>query len=143
MIHLQKDSVGKFRQKICINNKHELFADVAIESGGEDSASQPHDIFDASLAACKAMTLMLYAQRANIPLEKVDVDIERDDSKEKSGEYSLNVTLHLVGNLTLEQKQKLMTISEKCPVHKLMTQTTININTQLATNVNVIPRNPD
>ena len=133
MIHLQKDSVGKFRQKITVNNKHELFADVAISSGGEDSASQPHDIFDASLAACKAMTLMLYAQRANIPLEEVNVDIDRDDSNEKSGEYALNVTLSLIGDLTLEQKQKLLAISEKCPIYKLMTQTTIHVNTQLAT----------
>jgi putative redox protein len=131
MVHLQKDSSGKFRQQITIGN-NKMYADLGVNLGGDDSAPGPHDLFDSSLAACKAITLMMYAQRKGIPLESVNVDIDRDDSKEKLGEYTLNVSLQFLGDLTDEQKKLLLTVAEKCPVHKLMTQTTIHVNTSLS-----------
>lgn len=126
-ISLQKSEKGIYRQTIRIN-QHTLFADVAASLGGEDSAPDPHDLYDSSLAACKAITLLMYAKRKNIVLTSVDVDIERDNSREAKGVYVLNVSLRLNGQLTDEQRQSLTDIAQKCPIHKLMTTVSTEVH---------------
>ena len=127
-IHLEKSETGRYRQTIRID-QHSIFSDAAVALGGEDSAPDPHDLYDASLAACKAMTLLMYAQRKKIALTSVDIDIERDNSREGKGIYVLNVSLTLNGDLTDEQRQSLGVIADKCPIHKLMTSVSTEINT--------------
>ncbi|MDN4503551.1 OsmC family protein [Alteromonadaceae bacterium BrNp21-10] len=119
-ISLQKSETGTYRQTIRIH-QHTVFADVGLVLGGEDSAPDPHDLYDTSLAACKAITLLMFAKRKDIPLTSVDVDIERDNSQEAKGIYVLNVSLKLNGELTDEQRQLLAGIADKCPIQKLMT----------------------
>ena len=128
VIKLQKDATGTFRQRISVD-AHELFADVDTGLGGEDSAPDPHGLLDSSLAACTAITLSMFAKRRGIPLDGIDIDIERDSSKEKQGEYNLALNIHFVGGLSEEQKQQLLGIVEKCPIHKLLSHATINITT--------------
>lgn len=128
MIKLQKDSSGTFRQRISVD-AHELFADVDASVGGENSAPDPHDLLDSSLAACTAITLSMYAKRRGIPLSGIDIGVERDASKEKNGEYNLVLNIQFVGSLSDEQKQQLLGIIEKCPIHKLLSHATINITT--------------
>ena len=134
-IFLQKSDSGTFRQTIRVHQngtQHTLFADVAAALGGDDSAPDPHDIFDASLAACKAITLLMYAKRKQLPLEWVDLEIHRDNSREGKGLYQLNVQLKLVGTLSDSEQQQLLAIADKCPIHKLMTAATVQVNTSLA-----------
>ena len=121
-INLQKDEAGTYRQVIRIH-QHTIFADVAASFGGEDSAPDPHDLYDASLAACKAITLLMFAKRKQIPLDSVDVEIERDNSREAKGFYVLNVQLIFNGKLTPENRAQLSEVADKCPIHKLMTST--------------------
>lgn len=128
MIRLQKDETGSYRQRISID-AHDVFADVATSLGGEDSAPDPHGLLDSSLAACTAITLTMYAKRRGMPLDGINIDIERDASKEKSGEYNLALNIHFVGSLSDEQTQQLLGIVEKCPIHKLLSHATINIST--------------
>lgn len=128
MIKLQKDTQGVYRQRISVAT-HELFADIDTNLGGEDSAPDPHALLDSSLAACTAITLSMYAKRRGMPLDGINIDIERDSSKEKSGEYNLVLNIHFLGNLSEEQKQQLLGIVEKCPIHKLLSHATINITT--------------
>lgn len=130
MIHLEKDSSGIFRQRISIDG-HELFADVDTGLGGEDSAPDPHGLLDSSLAACTAITLSMFAKRRNIPLASVNIDVKRDDSREKAGEYNLDMRIELKGELSDEQRQQLMGIVEKCPIHKLLSHATITISSTL------------
>lgn len=130
MIKLQKDSSGTYRQRINID-AHELFSDVDASIGGENSAPDPHDLLDSSLAACTAITLSMYAKRRGIPLDGIDIGVERDASKEKNGEYNLALNIQFVGGLSDEQKQQLLGIVEKCPIHKLLSHATINITTVL------------
>ena len=127
MINLQKAGAGVYRQRLSINS-HEWYADTSLALGGEDSAPEPHDLFDSSLAACTAITLQMYAKRKGIPLESINIALERDSSKERSGEYGLALTLELIGDLSDDQKQQLMTIATKCPIYKLMSQTEIHIS---------------
>lgn len=119
------------RQRISIGD-HTLHSDVPQELGGAGSAPEPHDLFDSALGACKALTLALYARQKGLPLDSVDVSISRDDSEERLGNYQLIVTLGLNGALDENQRQQLLRVADKCPVHKLMTTTDIQITTQLS-----------
>jgi putative redox protein len=108
--------------------KHTFRADVS-EKLGLDSAPGAHDYFDAALAACKVHTSMWYAKKNEIPLERVEVDIERDDSEERKGKYVLKVRLGFHGPLTSEQRTRLYNAVASCPIHKLMTTSDVVIET--------------
>jgi len=136
-LQLTLDQQGTMRQRIQIR-EHQLVADLTLAAGGDDAGPDPHDLFDASVAACKAMTLQLYAKRKQIPLQAVNITVDRDETDEKKGAYRLTVTMGLEGPLTEEQKQLLLGIADKCPIHKLMTQAEITITTQLETEPEVV-----
>ncbi|MDG9927084.1 MULTISPECIES: OsmC family protein [unclassified Pseudomonas] len=110
--------------------EHQLHTDVPVAHGGA-SAPEPHDLFDAALGACKALTLMLYARQRGLPLDSLDVRVNHDDSQERQGTYRLAVELELHGTLDEEQRQQLLRIADKCPVHKLMTGVDVQIETRL------------
>jgi putative redox protein len=76
--------------------------------------------------------MTLYARRKGYPLMSVDVDVERDDSDEKRGVYRLKAILKLTGDLTTEQREDLLSVAGRCPVHKLMTSTDVQVSTILA-----------
>ncbi|WP_321356481.1 OsmC family protein [Pseudomonas extremaustralis] len=120
-----------FRHSVNIDN-HELFTDLPKSLGGDDYAPSPHDYFDAALASCKALTVKLYAQRKDIPLTGVTVEVSRDDAEEQKGKYKLNVKLTLKGVLSDEQRNDLHRIADRCPVHKLMTTADVTIETKLS-----------
>jgi putative redox protein len=108
---------------------HTFRADVGTDAGSTDSAPGPHDYFDAALAACKTLTATWYAKKNGIPLERVESHVERDDSKEREGTYVLKVKLAFQGPLTDEQRSKLYGVVSRCPIHKLMTTTEVQIET--------------
>ncbi|WP_068827795.1 OsmC family protein [Pseudomonas sp. BMS12] len=112
--------------------EHLLHTDVPLALGGEGAGPEPHDLFDAALGACKALTLMLYAKQKGLPLESLDVRVARDDSQERQGSYQLNVELELHGALDEAQRQQLLRIADKCPIHKLMTSTEVQVSTHLS-----------
>ncbi|MFC6300025.1 OsmC family peroxiredoxin [Pseudomonas sp. CCM 7893] len=120
-----------FRHSVHVN-KHELFTDLPKSLGGDDSAPSPHDYFDAALASCKALTLKLYAQKKDIPLTGVTVEVTHDSSEEQKGKYKLNVKLTLKGVLTDAQRDELHRVADRCPVHKLMTTAEVTIETRLS-----------
>ena len=127
-ITLKKSEDRNYRQTTHVN-QHTLYADVGASLGGQDSAPEPHDYYDSALAACKAITLMIYAGKNDIPLTSVDVTLEHDNSEEENGLYVINLYLKLNGDLTREQRQELMVVADKCPLHKLMTMAKTEINT--------------
>lgn len=126
-IKLSKSDIGKFRQLLHAD-QHELVADARLDPDS-DTGPNPHDLYDAALAACKAITLLMYAEKADIPLADVAITIDRDSSEERSGHYQLQVGLVLHGKLDARQKDRLERVAVKCPVHKLMTAVTTTITT--------------
>ena len=112
--------------------RNSLASDLSLEEGGEASAPNPHDLYDAALGACTALTVLWYAKRKNIPVEGIEVSVERDASQERAGIYRLSATLTLTGNLSDEQRKELLRAAQKCPVHKLMTEVTTEISTVLS-----------
>lgn len=119
-----------FRQRVEIDGFEDLYADVPKAFGGEESAPDPHDYFDLSLGACKAITAQMYARRKQWPLEGVSVRINRDDSEEKHGTYRLEVVITFHGIDDPAQRERLEAISNKCPIHRLMTSSTVEITTR-------------
>lgn len=128
MIDCETETPNEFQQ-VLHAGRHTLRADVSVALGGHDSAPSAHDLFDAALAACKTLTATLYAKSHGIPLERVESHVERDDSKERQGVYVLRVRLAFHGPLSDEQQRKLHDVVGRCPVHKLMTTTEVQIET--------------
>lgn len=112
--------------------QHAFAIDEPQANGGEDAGVTPHDLYDSALGACKAMTVLWYANRKRMPIEDIQVAVDRDDSEERKGAYRLRVTLSIGGPLTDAQRSELLAVAEKCPLHKLMTQVTTEIRTELA-----------
>lgn len=128
MIDCESERPNEFPQQLRVRS-HSFRADVMPATGGADAAPGPHDYFDASLAACKAMTALWYAKAHGIPLERVETHVERDDSKERQGTYKLQVRLVFHGPLDAVQRKRLHEAVSRCPIHKLMTTATVEIET--------------
>jgi uncharacterized OsmC-like protein len=118
---------------------HKLIADEPIEAGGTDEGPTPYDLLSAALGACTTMTLHFLAKRDGIPLEGVELRIVNDrmhaqdcaDCITSSGYiHRFDVELRLRGNLTAEQREKLLATARRCPVYKTLTSE-IRINETL------------
>ena len=130
-IHVVRDRMHKMKHSVSVR-QHSFAIDEPVANGGEDEGFTPHDVYDSALGACKAMTVLWYAQRKKIPVEGIEVTVDRDDSEERQGVYRLRVTLSVTGALSDAQRQELLTVAGKCPVHKLMTLATTEVVTELA-----------
>jgi len=119
---------GRLRHVIAID-AHTLVGDMPREAGGDDTGPSSHDLFDTSLATCMGQTAILYARLHQWPLERVRLHVERDASREREGTYALSVTVGFEGDLSAAQTSRLLEIVDRCPVHRLMTSTTIEIRT--------------
>ena len=121
-----------FRQRVELDGFEDIFVDVPKPFGGEGSAPDPHDYFDLALGACKAITAQMYAKRKQWPLEGVSVTVNRDDSEERKGTYRLEVVMTFHGIDDPAQRERLEEISHKCPIHRLMTSSTVEVTTRTA-----------
>jgi putative redox protein len=98
-------------------NGHKVLTDVTEKLGGKNIAPGPHESLEIALAGCTAITLTMYAERKQIPLDDVDVSIKITAEGETN---TMSRDIRLIGNLTDEQKQQLLEIANKCPIHKFL-----------------------
>jgi putative redox protein len=129
-ITIVRDKMALMRHEVRIG-PYSFGADVSAEEGGQGLGPNPHDLYDAALGACEALTVLWYANRKGIPVDNIAVTVERDQSEEKKGVYRLGTKLQLSGNLTDAQRQELLSVASKCPVYKLMTSVQTVIETAL------------
>ena len=129
-------------QQLITAGRHHIVADEPVPTGG-DTGPNPYDLLLAALGACTSMTLRLYATRKNLPLEKVSVSLNHDrihatdceECETTTGFVDrIDRTIHLDGPLTQEQRDRLLEIADKCPVHRTLTSETV-IQTRLAQGV--------
>ena len=130
-IEVVRDRSQKMKHSVHVR-QHALAVDEPVGNGGEDLGVTPHELYDSALGACKALTMLWYARRKQIPVEDIRVTVERDDSEERSGTYRLRVMLELGGALSEAQRQELLNVAARCPVHKLMTQVKTEVVTELS-----------
>jgi putative redox protein len=126
-IECKNEVDGVFRQVVRVG-AHTVYADVAVTLGGAASAPSPHDYFDASLATCKALTAMMFAKKHSIALDHVEVVVDRDAGREREGTYVLRVRLDYFGALSNDDKQRLHDAVSRCPIQKLMTTATVEVD---------------
>ncbi|HET8675302.1 MAG TPA: OsmC family protein [Blastocatellia bacterium] len=122
-------SVGFLKQEITAGS-HTFYADEPREVGGSDSGPDPYSLLLAALGACTSMTLQLYARRKEWPLEKVEVSLRHshihavdcEECNTKEGKIGrIERYISLTGPLSDEQKERLLEIARRCPVHKTIT----------------------
>ena len=130
---------SKFEQSIAIG-PHHLAADEPVAAGGRDSGPNPYELLLAGLGACTAMTLRLYAEHKQLPLERVSVRLRHDkihaedceSCETKVGRIDrIDRTIALEGDLNATERSRLLEIADKCPVHRTLTSE-VEIRTRAA-----------
>lgn len=99
------------------NSRHTWTSDVGKTLGSNDAAPDPHDLLDSALAACTALTLELYIRRKGWNITALHVSIEHEEGKAADGRvsYTLKRTVKVEGEVSAEDKARLMEIANKCP----------------------------
>ena len=121
-------SAAGFAQEIAIG-RHRLTADEPLSVGGTDTGPNPYDLLLAALGTCTSMTVAMYARRKQWPLESVTVRLTH--SKVHAADCEVCDTqaglldhvrrdIELEGQLTDEQRARLLEIATKCPVHRTL-----------------------
>ena len=113
-----KDLAAKFQIR-----SHELIAGVAQATGGGDEGPNPHELLQASLAACTVITVQMFANRKQWKLDSADVYVQIDSEDKTGSQITRRITLR--GDLTDEQRTRLLEIAEKCPIHNLLSRPTV------------------
>ena len=119
---------SKFQQTIRAG-RHTLTADEPVAAGGLDSGPNPYDLLLAGLGACTSMTLRLYADRKQLPLERVSVklahsrihaeDCETCETKEGMLDR-IDKEITVAGPLDEDARTRLLEIADKCPVNRTL-----------------------
>jgi putative redox protein len=113
----------KYKTEITVGDHH-LLAD---EKDGTNLGPEPPQYLQVALASCTAITLRMYADRKKIPLQSIHVEV---DAEKQEWKTVFKRKIELTGELTKEQRARLLEIANACPVHKTMTNP-IEVDTQL------------
>jgi putative redox protein len=109
---------GKFQHDIEIR-EHEIHADEPEENGGDDVAPSPQELLAASLASCTAITIEMYAKRKGWEIGDVAVDVDYEPAQ-RGSPTKFKMVLNLPKELPEDQRERLMQMAAKCPVHRTL-----------------------
>jgi len=127
-IDVEESTAGRFVQNMH-SGRHKLIADEPVSVGGNDTGPGPYEYLLMGLGACTSMTLRMYADHKQLPLEKVSVRLSHkkihardcNDCETREGKVDeITREIILEGDLTQEQQQRLMEIANRCPVHRTL-----------------------
>jgi putative redox protein len=110
---------SRFKTKV-YSGGHLIYADEPTELGGTDEGMNPGALLLASLGSCTAITIRMYADRKDLPLTYIKIDLAICKEEEMSKETTISRKIELTGDLSPEQRERLMQIADKCPIHKLL-----------------------
>jgi putative redox protein len=128
VVRVEEAGSGKYAQTICAGH-HRLRSDEPLTYGGSDTGPSPYQLLLASLGACTSMTLRMYAEQKGWPLERVAVELRHEKihaadcetCETKEGKVDrIERVIELVGPLDEAQRQRLLEIANKCPVHRTL-----------------------
>lgn len=116
---------------------HTWHADAGEGAGGQDTAPNPEEMLLGALGSCITQTLHMYANRKGWPLERVEVDLAFEklkaaDVPEYTGDakfvHYIRHRIRIYGDLDEKQRERLMEISERCPVRRILNGPTSVVN---------------
>jgi putative redox protein len=99
--------------------QHMLVADEPKDHGGDDSGPSPQELLAASLASCTAVTMAMYAQRKGWDIGEVAIDVEYEPAQ-RGSPTRFKMDFQMPKELSEEQRERLMQIGAKCPVHRTL-----------------------
>ncbi len=126
VVRVEEEGSGKYAQTICAG-RHRLRSDEPESYGGTDRGPSPYQLLLASLGACTSMTLRMYADQKGWPLERVAVELTHEKihaadcetCETKEGRVDrIERVIEIAGPLDEAQRQRLLEIANKCPVHR-------------------------
>lgn len=117
----------KYETKIS-SGKHSWIADEPASKEGTDLGPTPHELLASSLGACTSITVRMYADKKGYPLDSVEVHVTIDKRSPENNQFTRVVILS--GNLTEAERERLLSVANACPVHKLLSGK-IEIETKL------------
>lgn len=105
------------------NGRHAWVTDMPVDVDPAARAPDPHDLLDSALAACTTLTLELYIRRKQLPVTDLAVTISHVEEKGADGRvhYRLERRIAITGDIADEERQRLLQIAERCPIHKVLT----------------------
>ncbi len=124
-VSVRETGGGRYVNEV-LSGKHAFLADEPTGVGGDDAGPSPYDLLAAALGACTSMTLRMYAARKELPLESVEVHVRhakvhKEDSEAGTVKIDrLTRTITLEGPLDDEQRERLLEIADRCPVHRTL-----------------------
>ena len=107
-----------FRHRVTVRG-HELISDEPESSGGHDAGPSPQELLAASLASCTAITVQMYAERKGWAVGDIGVDVNYEPAQ-RGSPTKFDLSLRLPKELPEDQRERLMTIAAKCPVHRTL-----------------------
>jgi len=122
IVVVAENGKGRYQQAVSAG-QHQLIADEPASMGGGDAGPAPFDFIMSGLGACTSMTLRMYAERKSLPLTRISVALSHDKIEVDGvmrDRISRDITLE--GDLSEEQRQRLLEIANKCPVHRALSQ---------------------
>jgi len=125
-----KAAIGKGHYLTHITSPtHFIDADEPIADGGNDEGFSPSELLCSSLAACTCITVRMYADRKEFPLDGVEVTVSMG-AEQEAEHTQIELQISFTGQLTDEQRDRLLVIAGKCPIHKVLSNP-ITIKTNL------------
>jgi putative redox protein len=113
-------SGGRLKHEIEFDgDRHHLVADEPADDGGADEGPSPQELLAASLASCSAITMEMYALRKGWDIGDVVVDVDYEPAQ-RGSPTKFKMTVKLPKELPEDQRQRLMQIVAKCPVHRTL-----------------------
>ena len=109
---------GKLKQQVEIRD-HRITADEPPDHGGEDAGPSPQELLAASLASCTAITMEMYAHRKGWDVGDIVVDVDYEPAQ-RGSPTRFTMDFQLSKELPEDQREKLMQIAAKCPVHRAL-----------------------
>lgn len=102
------------------DGKHEWTSGLDAKLGGAEEGPDPHQLLESALVACTALTVQLYANRKGWPLERADVSVRI--TQEGEGGNRIHRDVAFLGDLSDEQRARLLEIADKCPIHRFLSK---------------------